>query len=455
MATPTVSTEPTTEAIKAGSQHCYLLQLPKTWSFIQRMCSTPCPKTAAGKLRTLSPTVMGHLAEGNNYVTHDKGTITLSSVNPAVAYHVPVSFYGHTSLFLLDTGAAVSLIRSALWKRCCSNVSLQRSSLVHRLVDVTGNPLTIRGAATLPLVIGKDTFHTPVLIVDEDGIFGIDFLRTQHCTLNFQAQSLHFPDQHFTLDLQSTSCSMVTINAVLEETTTIPAQAEVEVSLRANNLDQQSGTWLLEDHLNRMSRQGAITARAVVSPSTHVVTRLLNLTDTPTTIRKGTKVATLSPLPHQTIQSHTPSACKSPTVSDSKSTLLWEMVRTAEHLTDAQQSQLYSLLLSYADLFALNEEELGRTGIIKHHIDTGDAPPVRVPPRRLPKLRQDEATKLLQHMLDKKIIERSQSPWSAPVVLVRKKDGTARFCVDYRGVNQCTRKDTYPLPWIDECKRFP
>ena len=125
------------------------------------------------------------------------------------------------------------------------------------------------------------------------------------------------------------------------------------------------------------------------------------------------------------------------------------MVRTAEHLTDAQQSQLYSLLLSYADLFALNEEELGRTGIIKHHIDTGDAPPVRVPPRRLPKQRQDEATKLLQHMLDK-IIERSQSPWSAPVVLVRKKDGTARFCVDYQGVNQCTQKDAYPLPRIDE-----
>ena len=259
--------------------------LPKTWSFIQRMCSTPCPKTAAGKLQTLSPTVMGHLAEGNNYVTHDKGTVTLSSVNPAVAYHV--SLYGHTSLFLLDAGAAVSLIHSALWTRCCSNVSLQRSFLVHQLMGVTDNPLTVRGAATLSLVIGKDTFHTPVLIVDdltEDGIIGIDFLQTQHCTLNFQAQSLHFPDQHFKLDLQSTSCSMVTINAVLEETTTIPAQVEVEVSLRANNLDQQSGTWLLEDHLNKLSQQGAITARAVVSPSTHVVTRLVNLTDTPTTI---------------------------------------------------------------------------------------------------------------------------------------------------------------------------
>ena len=77
-------------------------------------------------------------------------------------------------------------------------------------------------------------------------------------------------------------------------------------------------------------------------------------------------------------------------------------------------------------------------------------PPVQVPPRRLPKLRQDEASKLLQHMLDKKIIEWSQSPWSAPVVLVRRKDGTACFCVDCRGVNQCTRKNAYPLPRIDE-----
>ena len=62
----------------------------------------------------------------------------------------------------------------------------------------------------------------------------------------------------------------------------------------------------------------------------------------------------------------------------------------------------------------ISNDELGRTGIIKHTINTGDAPPTLVPPRRLPKHRQAEATTLVQQMLEKKIITPSQSPWSAP-----------------------------------------
>ena len=59
-------------------------------------------------------------------------------------------------------------------------------------------------------------------------------------------------------------------------------------------------------------------------------------------------------------------------------------------------------------------------------------------------------TKHVKDMLDKKVIEKSSSPWSSPVVLVGKKDGTIRFCIDYRKLNKVTKKDTYPLPRIDE-----
>ena len=58
--------------------------------------------------------------------------------------------------------------------------------------------------------------------------------------------------------------------------------------------------------------------------------------------------------------------------------------------------------------------------------------------------------KLIQEMLAKNIIQPSTSPWASPVVIVRKKDGSARFCVDYRKLNNITRKDAFPLPRIDE-----
>ena len=63
---------------------------------------------------------------------------------------------------------------------------------------------------------------------------------------------------------------------------------------------------------------------------------------------------------------------------------------------------------------------------------------------------REKVQQLLQDMLSKKIISPSKSPWASPVVLVQKKDGSIRFCIDYRKVNAVTRKDAYPLPRVDD-----
>ena len=84
-----------------------------------------------------------------------------------------------------------------------------------------------------------------------------------------------------------------------------------------------------------------------------------------------------------------------------------------------------------------------------HTIDTGDSPPIRCAPRRMSpqKIKQEETC--VEEMLTGGQIEPSDSPWSAPVVLVTK-DGRTRFCVDYRRLNLATVKEAYPLPRIDD-----
>ena len=79
----------------------------------------------------------------------------------------------------------------------------------------------------------------------------------------------------------------------------------------------------------------------------------------------------------------------------------------------------------------------------------GDAVPVRQHPRRLPLAQREEALEAVEDMQKQGIIEPSVSPWASPVVLVKKKDGSTRFCVDYRKLNDLTKKDSYPLPRID------
>ena len=125
--------------------------------------------------------------------------------------------------------------------------------------------------------------------------------------------------------------------------------------------------------------------------------------------------------------------------------------RTSEGLEDLQRGRLAETLLEFVDLFPVPGSALtGHTEAVEHTIDTGDSLPIRCALRRMSpqKIKQEEAC--VEEMLTGGQIEPSDSPWSAPVVLVTKKDGGTRFCVDYRRLNLATVKDAYPLPRIDD-----
>ena len=108
------------------------------------------------------------------------------------------------------------------------------------------------------------------------------------------------------------------------------------------------------------------------------------------------------------------------------------------------------MLEEFADLFATDITELGRTNLITHRIYTEDVLPIRSRPYSIPPSEQVFVKEELQRMIDNYLIWPSNSPWTSPLVLVQKKNRTLRFCVDYRKLNAITKKDTYPLPRIDE-----
>ena len=115
-----------------------------------------------------------------------------------------------------------------------------------------------------------------------------------------------------------------------------------------------------------------------------------------------------------------------------------------------QRQKVAILLGEYHDVFSSSDNDLGKTSLAEHRIETGDNKPVKVPPRRVPIHKRGEVEDTVKRLSDQGLIEPSTSPWSSALVLVKKKDGSLRCCVDYRLLNAATIKDSYPLPRIDD-----
>lgn len=125
--------------------------------------------------------------------------------------------------------------------------------------------------------------------------------------------------------------------------------------------------------------------------------------------------------------------------------------RASEHLSEEQKYQLTNLLNKHSDAFAKSKTDLGKCSVLKHHIDTGNAAPVKQPLRRTPQAFEGEEERYLKEQLENGTIQPSTSAWASPLVMVRKKTGDVRVCVDYRKLNERTIKDAYPLPRINMC----
>ena len=114
---------------------------------------------------------------------------------------------------------------------------------------------------------------------------------------------------------------------------------------------------------------------------------------------------------------------------------LCELLKWPQQLEWSQLEQLQQVVEEYHDVFVLAEDEMGCMDVVKHKIDTGEHSPIKQYPRRTPFVQRAKIASMITDMQKKGIVRPSTSPWASPVILVPKKDGTTRFCVDYRRLN--------------------
>ena len=202
-----------------------------------------------------------------------------------------------------------------------------------------------------------------------------------------------------------------------------------------------SSRGLLEGLTLFVENTGLVVGRTLVDPSMWSVPVLVsNFSQDTVMVEPFSEFGMVAQI--SAIQSITEPQCRASCSSDSPD---------VSGLDGTQQRQLANVLLQYSDLFPLPGSTPTRhTDAVEHEIDTGHSTPIRCALRRMSPQKMKKEEECVAEMLAGGQIETSDSPWSAPVVIVTKKDGGTRFCVDYRRLNIATDKDAYPLPRIDD-----
>ena len=130
------------------------------------------------------------------------------------------------------------------------------------------------------------------------------------------------------------------------------------------------------------------------------------------------------------------------------SQILNDLGTKLSHLPSVQRKELAEVITQYREVFP---DVPSKTNLIEHDVDVGDSAPIKQHPYRVSPMKKELLDKEVQYMLKNDIIEKSQSNWSSPCILVPKHDGGFRFCTDFRKVNDKTKSDSFPIPRIADC----
>ena len=243
-------------------------------------------------------------------------------------------------------------------------------------------------------------------------------------TAELVGEDIHQMNQPLLFELDSSVCETTKIQAM--ETVVSPGQ-KVYIPM-VNHLGFTQG-------MNRGMKIGTVEPVEVVSP-----TKESDMSTVPGKSGKDPGVWSVNMMDEAITES----------VPVKRKRQLNELLSQGCPLQGKDEEQLMSLLEEYHDVFSLEEGERGETDWVEMNIDTGDATPIRQAPRRTPFAVRCEVARHLEQMQEKGVIKPSSSPWASPIVLVCKKDGTMRFCIDYRKLNAVTKADKFPLPRIDD-----
>lgn len=326
------------------------------------------------------------------------------------------------------------------------------------VLHAAGRDLKMTGCKIGPVTISIGSQAYPnvevyVAPIKDDMLLGLDFLHQQKTIIDLNDGKLDIGQERITMNTCSNGSGnelFQVANVTISNNTIIPPCSAVQLPC---SLSTTLGNYVVEPLDSYME---FISPRSLHSKGSKPIVCLVNVSDKSLKLKQGHVIGIATEIQdiigkqlceNVSVQKITPSK----EVHEIPEHLQELLTKSGEHLSSQEKVLLQDVLLSYSDVFAQNEFDLGNFTAIEHNIDTGDAAPIKQRLRRTPACYVGEEEKHLNKLLDAGVIEPSISEWASGPVLVRKKDGTLRWCVDYRALNKVTKKDVFPLPLVDEC----
>lgn len=331
---------------------------------------------------------------------------------------------------IIDTGALVSVVNAKI----ASENRWPIKETDKSLIGADGNKLNVQGSAVLEIQISigkvsKSKKHRVTLI---DGLampmlLGADLLRAFDVSVNLARKNIFFGG-----DIRN-GVRLINDTRVQARTQKVVAAVWPRNGLMLTTRYNFNNCIMVANSITEVRRNNGQVL-------------LLNWSDSDVELQAGSTIAGYEKLQEEiTLDEDTVNLVLGIPQSNAKT------IQIGAELNDEQRRDLQHLLEEFAEAFSLNGE-IGKSSVLKHKIDLEEnARPFVERPRRRPQIHIKEAKDQVNKLLAEGIIEESQSPWSSAYVIVKKKSGELRMCIDFRKLNTMTKKNAFPLPRIENC----
>ena len=416
----------------------------------------PCPTP---KFKLKEPAYQRGNCAGNSKSL--KQTECLNSVVDDKSVFVRVTVCEIPLDAVCDTGASVSCLSPKVFVRLPPKIQSSLKPCSKRLLAANQGEIKVKGEVTVEMKIASMTFRHTFLVLEAseaECLLGLDFLETHKCDPMFSEMKLRLNRDtsvnlfHRTAPVQSWHYPVMRV--VARETSFIPSGHEAnilgKIDLDDHNLLTKAG--IFEPSQSFCDKQNVLAFNTLSELQEDAIpARIINPGED-RMIYKGSTLGTFNILQDDTFaQNNVASQSKQKHTAITKYDLKSILHQAKPVMNESSHAKFAQLLRDFSVVFPKDEWDIGKCDLVQHRIQVyPGSTPVKLPNRRMPMHFKADLQEKLDKFLEHELIEPCHSPYSAPAMLVPKKNGKLRLVIDYRQLNKQTIKSCWPIPSIEE-----